>query len=108
MALNHFPGSGQVWAYAFGLWPVIVGPFITLNYKHSKEIYMICILIEITSWRLSSIVLVFIVIFLFVYSCSMFSTLPIACFVLHVLARVVNLGPVYTIPGSGFPGILDL
>ena len=22
--------------------------------------------------------------------------------------RVVNLGPVYTIPGSGFPGILDL
>ena len=23
-------------------------------------------------------------------------------------ARVVNLGPVYTIPGSGFPGILDL
>ena len=27
-------------------------------------------------------------------------------FVLKV--RVVNLGPVYTIPGSGFPGILDL
>ena len=25
-----------------------------------------------------------------------------------VLTRVVNLGPVYTIPGSGFPGILDL
>ena len=23
-------------------------------------------------------------------------------------SRVVNLGPVYTIPGSGFPGILDL
>ena len=25
-----------------------------------------------------------------------------------VETRVVNLGPVYTIPGSGFPGILDL
>ena len=26
----------------------------------------------------------------------------------NVGIRVVNLGPVYTIPGSGFPGILDL
>ena len=27
---------------------------------------------------------------------------------MHIRSRVVNLGPVYTIPESGFPGILDL
>ena len=39
---------------------------------------------------------IFLYSFVFVY----FPNLP--------LTRVVNLGPVYTIPGSGFPGILDL
>ena len=29
-------------------------------------------------------------------------------FIAMLKSRVVNLGPVYTIPGSGFPGILDL
>ena len=29
-------------------------------------------------------------------------------FFILLVTRVVNLGPVYTIPGSGFPGILDL
>ena len=49
LAFTHFSGSGRVWAYAFGFEPIRVSQFTILLYKHLKEIYVICILIEITS-----------------------------------------------------------
>ena len=91
LASNLFWRLGRVWAYAFWFGSVPVGPFTTLHYKHFKEIYVICILIEITSLRLSKVVLFLFFIFLNMHSFSMSRTLPITAFlVLLYLASLAQ------------------
>ena len=51
-----------------------------MDYKHLKDVYVIYILIEITSLRLSRVFLFFIVIFFICVFILMFSTLPITAF----------------------------
>ena len=77
LASNHFSGSGQVWAYAFGSG---LYKSARLQLSSTTSIYVICILIKITSLQLSRVVSFLIVVFLYVCSFAMFSTLPNYCF----------------------------